>query len=49
MININDKSCEGIVYKNIVAKSVQFNPDAFGGFLDTSWFFDEFVTKMGGN
>ncbi len=47
--NINDNSCEGIVYKNINAKSVQFNPDAFGGPLDTSWFFDEFAKKIGGN
>ncbi len=47
-VNVNDGSCEGIVYKNIDAVSVQFNPDAFGGPLDTSWIIDEFAEKMGG-
>ena len=48
-ININDNTCEGIEYKNSDAKSLQFEPDTFGGVLDTAWFYDEFAKKVGGN
>lgn len=48
-VNINDNTCEGIEYKNIDAKSLQFEPDTFGGALDTAWFYDEFAKKVGGN
>ncbi len=45
-INANDKTCEGIRYKNINAFTVQFHPEAHGGPLDTAYLFDEFIRKM---
>ncbi len=45
-INANDKTCEGIRYKNIKAFTVQFHPEAHGGPLDTAYLFDEFIKTM---
>lgn len=45
-INANDKTCEGVRYKNINAFTVQFHPEAHGGPLDTSYLFDEFVQMI---
>ena len=45
-INVNDKTCEGIEYKNIKAMSVQFHPEACGGPLDTTFLFDEFIQMI---
>ena len=45
-INVNDKTCEGVKYKNINAMSVQFHPEACGGPLDTSFLFDEFIKNI---
>ena len=45
-VNVNDKSCEGIIYKNIPAFSVQFHPEACGGPKDTSFLFDMFIKIM---
>ncbi len=45
-INANDKTCEGIHYTSINARTVQFHPEAHGGPLDTSYLFDEFVDTM---
>jgi len=45
-INANDKTCEGIRYKNIDAFTVQFHPEAHGGPLDTAYLFDEFISRM---
>lgn len=45
-INANDKTCEGIRYTGIDAFTVQFHPEAHGGPLDTSYLFDEFVSRM---
>lgn len=42
-VNTNDKTCEGIVYTDTPAFSVQFHPEAACGPLDTSFLFDEFV------
>ncbi len=42
-VNTNDGTCEGLVYTNIPAFSVQFHPEACSGPLDTSFLFDEFV------
>jgi carbamoyl-phosphate synthase small subunit len=49
--NVNDRSCEGIIYKNSPAFSVQFHPEACGGPKDTSFIFDKFIQKLtfGGN
>ena len=45
-INANDKTCEGIRYTSVNARTVQFHPEAHGGPLDTSYLFDEFVENM---
>ena len=42
-VNTNDGTCEGIVYTDTPAFSVQFHPEAACGPLDTSFLFDEFV------
>ncbi len=42
-VNTNDGTCEGIVYTDIPAFSVQFHPEASSGPQDTSFLFDEFV------
>ncbi len=46
-INANDKTCEGIRYTSVNARTVQFHPEAHGGPLDTAYLFDEFVQTMG--
>ena len=46
--NINDKSCEGIEYKNAKAFSVQFYPDAANGLCDTTFIFEKFSRMMEG-
>ena len=45
-INVNDRTCEGLWYKNIPVFSVQFHPEASGGPLDTVFLFDLFIEKM---
>lgn len=45
-INGNDKTCEGIKYKNIPAFSVQFRPETCGGPQDTSYLYDRFIKMM---
>ena len=47
-VNVNDRSCEGILYKNAPAFSVQFHPEACGGPQDTAFIFDRFVECMEG-
>ena len=47
-INGNDKTCEGICYKNIPAFSVQFRPETCGGPQDTSYLYDRFIKMMEG-
>lgn len=45
-INVNDSTCEGILYKNNLAFSVQFHPEACNGPHDTMYLFDLFVNRM---
>ena len=45
-VNVNDRTNEGIIYKNANAFSVQFHPEACGGPHDTMFLFDLFVRKM---
>jgi carbamoyl-phosphate synthase small subunit len=45
-INVNDGTCEGIMYKNAPAYSVQFHPEACGGPHDTAFLFDRFMQSM---
>ncbi|MDE7364808.1 MAG: carbamoyl phosphate synthase small subunit [Ruminococcus sp.] len=45
-INANDKTCEGIRYTAVNARTVQFHPEAHSGPLDTAYLFDEFIETM---
>lgn len=47
-INVNDKTNEGVIYKNAPAFSVQFHPEACPGPLDSEFLFDEFLKLMDG-
>lgn len=44
--NANDLTNEGVEYDTVNAFTVQFHPEARGGPLDTSFLFDQFVTRM---
>lgn len=46
-INANDKTCEGIRYKEINAFSVQFMPEVHSDPLDCEYLLDAFVEMMG--
>ena len=49
-INVNDKTVEGVRYKNKNIFTVQFHPEASPGPMDTGYLFDEFIDLMkGGN
>ena len=45
-INLNDKTIEGVDYKNINAFTVQFYPQADAGRNDTAFLFYNFVKMM---
>ena len=45
-VNVNDRTNEGILYKNRPQMSVQFHPEACGGPRDTEFIFDEFIKMM---
>ncbi len=45
-INVNDNTCEGILYKNTRAFTVQFHPEASAGPMDTAYLFDRFIDLM---
>ncbi|MDE6470083.1 MAG: carbamoyl phosphate synthase small subunit [Eubacterium sp.] len=47
-INANDNTCEGVVYENKKAFSVQFHPEACSGPHDTRFIFNKFIDMMGG-
>ncbi len=47
-INVNDKTCEGVRYKNFPAFTCQFHPEASSGPMDTAFLFDEFFKMMEG-
>jgi carbamoyl-phosphate synthase small subunit len=46
-INANDKTVEGIRYKNGKTFAVQWHPEASPGPYDTEFLFDYFIKKMG--
>ena len=43
--NANDGTCEGVEYLDMPAFSVQCDPEACGGPLDTGFLFDRFLSK----
>lgn len=45
-VNCNDGTCEGVIYEDIPAFSVQFHPEACGGPHDTNFLFDRFIELM---
>lgn len=47
-VNVNDGTCEGVVYKNAPVYTVQFHPEACGGPKDTMFLFDKFINAIGG-
>ena len=38
--------CEGVMYTNAPAFTVQFHPEACGGPHDTAYLFDKFISLM---
>ena len=46
--NVNDKTIEGLDYKNKNIRTVQFHPEACPGPQDTAYLFDEFMDRMKG-
>jgi carbamoyl-phosphate synthase small subunit len=48
-VSMNDRSIEGLNYKNGRVFSVQFHPEASPGPLDTGFLFDRFISLMGGD
>jgi carbamoyl-phosphate synthase small subunit len=44
--NVNDGTCEGLLYKGKPIFSVQFHPEACGGPKDTAFLFDRFIGLM---
>jgi carbamoyl-phosphate synthase small subunit len=46
--NVNDKTVEGLKYKNKKIVTVQFHPEACAGPLDTSYLFDDFIHTVEG-
>ncbi len=47
--NVNDRTNEGITCRNGKAFSVQFYPEASAGVQSSSYLYDLFIEKMGGN
>lgn len=45
-INVNDKTCEGLKYKNKNIFTVQFHPEACPGPQDSNPLFDKFIEMM---
>lgn len=47
--NVNDKTCEGVIYDNAPVCTVQFHPEACAGPRDTAYLFDQFMARMDQN
>ncbi len=47
-VNVNDGTCEGLVYRRPACFSTQFHPEASPGPRDTEYLFDRFTASMGG-
>ena len=44
--NLNDKTNEGLKHQELPVMTVQFHPEAAPGPVDTSFIFDEFLSKI---
>lgn len=44
--NVNDKTCEGLSYKEGLHRSVQFHPEGAGGPKDTGYLFDRWIAFL---
>ena len=44
--NVNDGTCEGLLYKNERVFTVQFHPEGCGGPQDSDFLFDKFIAMM---
>lgn len=47
-VNLHDGTCEGLVYKELNAFSLQFHPEAHSGPRDMEFAFGKFMTMMNG-
>ena len=45
-VNVNDGTCEGLIYKNKRIFTVQFHPEASPGPKDTEYLFDKFLEMV---
>ncbi len=46
LININDRSIEGVIHKDLPIMTMQFHPEARAGPMDTVFFFDEMLDLL---
>ena len=47
-VNVNDGTCEGLIYKRPNCFTTQFHPEANAGPKDTEYLFNRFIDSMGG-
>lgn len=45
-VNVNDGTCEGVIYPDQRAFTVQYHPEACGGPLDSRYLFDRFIAML---
>ncbi len=48
-INVNDGTCEGLIYRRPNCFTTQFHPEANAGPKDTEYLFNRFIDSMGGD
>ncbi len=45
-LNLNDKTCEGVMHESLPVMAVQYHPEAHPGPWDNYYLFDRFIGKM---
>ena len=48
-VNVNDGTCEGLIYQRPNCFTTQFHPEANAGPKDTEYLFNRFIDSMGGD